>query len=190
MMDKNEFWELIQTSYKEADWETDKEMELLINKLSEYSQEDILRFGKIYDIYAKESYKKKLWAAAYVMNGGCSDDCFDYFRGWLISRGKEPYLNALINPDSLIDLDIPYEDDNFENELMLSVAQIAFNKKIGTEEDINVYFERMKQFELDSDEILRIVAEISFDENIDAEWDEDDEESLKNLVPKLYDQYW
>lgn len=189
MMNKNEFWELIQTSYREADWETDKEMELLINKLSQYSQEDILRFGKIYDIYAKESYKSKLWAAAYVMSDGCSDDCFDYFRGWLISRGKEPYLNAMIDPDSLVDLDMPYEDDYFENEQMLSVALRALNKKIGTD-DINVYFERMKEFELDSDEILGIVDEISFGEDIDADWDEDDEESLRKLVPKLYEQYW
>jgi len=188
MMDKNEFWELIQKSYKEANWESDKQMEILINELSEYSQEDILKFGKIYDIYAKESYKSKLWAAAYVMNGGCSDDCFDYFRGWLISRGKEPYLNALINPDSIIDLDMAYDDDYFENEQMLSVALRAFNEKIGTD-DYNVYYQRIDEFELDSDEILAIVDEISFGEDIDTDWDEDGE-SLKNLVPKLYEKYW
>ena len=188
-MDKNEFWELIQTSYKEANWETDKEMEILINKLSKYSQEDILKFGKIYEIYGTESYKKKLWAAAYVINGGCSDDGFDYFRGWLISRGKEPFLNALIDPDSLIDLDLPYGDDYFENEEMLSVALEAFNEKIGTE-DIDVYFERMKEFELDSTEIREIVDEISFGEDIDADWDEDNEETLKKLVPRLYEKYW
>lgn len=62
-------------------------------------------------------------------------------------------------------------------------------KKIGTEEDINVYFERIKQFELDSDQILEIVAEISFDEDISAKWNKYDEESLKNPVPKLYNQY-
>ena len=189
MMDKNEFWELIQKSYREANWENDKQMEILINELSQYSQEDILRFGKIYEIYANESYKQKLWAAAYVMNGGCSDDCFDYFRGWLISRGKEPYFNGILEPDSLIDLDIPYEEDYFENEEMLSVAQSAFNKKIGTE-DINVYFERMKEFELAPEEIFDIVDEISFGEDIDADWDEDNEETLRKLVPKLFKQYW
>ncbi|RBQ22981.1 hypothetical protein ALNOE001_12450 [Candidatus Methanobinarius endosymbioticus] len=189
MMDKNKFWELIQTSYKEADWVTDKEMGLLINKLAEYSQEEILKFGKIYEIYANESYKSKLWAAACVMNKGCSDDCFDYFRGWLISRGKEPYLNALLDPDSIVDLDIPYEDDYYENEAMLSVALEAFNKKIGTD-DINVYFERIKEFELDSEETFDIVDEIAFGEDIDAKWDDDDEESLRKIVPKLYEQFW
>ena len=189
MFDKNNFWELIQSSYEEANGETDKQMELLINNLAQYSQEDILRFGEIYNIYANESYKEKLWAAAYVMNGGCSDDCFDYFRGWLISRGKEAYLNAMLNPDSIIDLDLLEEEDYFENEEMLSVALRAFNINIGTE-DYNVYFERISDFELEPEETFGIVDEISFGEDIDADWDEDDEESLENLIPRLYEKYW
>ena len=31
------------------------------------------------------SYRADLWAAAYMINGGASDDGFDYFRGWLVS---------------------------------------------------------------------------------------------------------
>lgn len=38
-----------------------------------------------------DSYRNPLWAAAYVINGGCSDDGFDYFRGWLIVQGHEVY---------------------------------------------------------------------------------------------------
>lgn len=189
-MDKNEFWELIQTSYQEADWETDKEMELLINKLAECEEEEILKFGKIYEIYSKEADKNKLRAAAYVLNNGCSGDCFENFKGWLISRGKEPYLNCLLDPDSIIDLDMPYENEYFENEEMTFIAETAFNKKIGNPEDMNVYFNRMKDFELDSEEIFDIVDEISFGEDIDAEWAEKDEESLRALIPKLCGEYW
>jgi hypothetical protein len=29
------------------------------------------------------------WGAAYLANGGCSDDGFDYFRGWLIGQGRK-----------------------------------------------------------------------------------------------------
>ena len=36
------------------------------------------------------------------MNGGCSDDGFQYFRNWIISRGKEVYYAAKENPDNLI----------------------------------------------------------------------------------------
>lgn len=188
-MDKNKFWELIQTSFKEGKWSTDKQMGILIKRLSNFSQEEILKFAAIYNVYDKEAYKKKLWAAAYVMNGGCSDDCFDYFRGWLISRGEEPYLNALEDPDSLIDLDIAPDCDNFENEAMLSVPLIAFNKNIGTD-DINLYYERLKKYELSSSEAFDIVDTIKFGEDINVDWDEDNEENLESLVPRLYNQYW
>ena len=39
--------------------------------------------------------------AAYLLNGGCSDDGFEYFRGWLISRGRAVFEKALADPDSL-----------------------------------------------------------------------------------------
>ncbi|MFL6076856.1 MAG: DUF4240 domain-containing protein [Mycobacteriales bacterium] len=35
-----------------------------------------------------ESYQGDLWGAAYLINGGASDDGFDYFRGWLIARTR------------------------------------------------------------------------------------------------------
>lgn len=189
MMDKDEFWELIQTSFREGKWSTDQQMEILTDKLSNYSQDEIIKFASIYHIYDREAYKKKLWAAAYVMNGGCSDDCFDYFRGWLISRGEEPYLNALKDPDSISGLDIAPDCDYFENETMLSIPLVAFNRNIGTN-DINVYYERLKQYELDPAETFHIVDAIDFGEDIDVDWNEDDEENLKSLVPKLYEKYW
>ncbi|MDR2966670.1 MAG: DUF4240 domain-containing protein [Methanobacteriaceae archaeon] len=188
-MNKNEFWELIQSSFQEGEWETDKQMEILIDKLSNYSEEEIFKFQYIYDVYSNESYKSKLWAAAYVMNGGCSDDCFDYFRGWLISRGEEAYLNALKDPDSIIELDIAPDCDYFENEQMLYVPGLAFNKSFGTD-DIDLYYTKLDQNKLDPSETFQIVDTIVFGEDIDVDWDEDDEKNLKSLVPKLYDKYW
>jgi len=38
------------------------------------------------------SYNWNLWGAAYVINGGCSEDCFIYFRYYLIAHGKEKFL--------------------------------------------------------------------------------------------------
>ena len=42
-----------------------------------------------------------LWGAAYLVNGGCSDDGFVYFRAWLISQGRAIYTAAVENPDSM-----------------------------------------------------------------------------------------
>ena len=44
------------------------------------------------------SYRADLWAAAYMINGGASDDGFDYFRGWLLTRGRSRFERALVDP--------------------------------------------------------------------------------------------
>lgn len=50
------------------------------------------------------------------MNGGCADDGFEYFRNWIISRGKDVYDQAKANPDTLISQKNNGEDDMFEFE--------------------------------------------------------------------------
>ncbi len=57
----------------------------------------------LWDVMA-QSYRNPLWAAAYVINGGCSDDGFDYFRGWLLTQGETVYTRAADSPESLADL--------------------------------------------------------------------------------------
>ena len=51
-----------------------------------------------------DSYRSSLWAAVYVINGGCSHDGFDYFRGWLMLQGRETFGQAVADPGSLADL--------------------------------------------------------------------------------------
>jgi len=44
----------------------------------------------------------EVWAAGVLLNGGHgTDDGFEYFRNWLISRGKKAFERALAKPDSL-----------------------------------------------------------------------------------------
>jgi hypothetical protein len=66
--------------------------------------EEIVSFGRHYDRVAAESHRQLLWAAAYLINGGCSDDGFDYFRGWLVTRGRRVWARAIADPDSLVDV--------------------------------------------------------------------------------------
>jgi hypothetical protein len=50
------------------------------------------------------SYLHPLWAAAFLIRGGCSDDGFDYFRGWLLARGRQVFETAVADPGSLAGL--------------------------------------------------------------------------------------
>jgi Protein of unknown function (DUF4240) len=45
--------------------------------LSACSREDIIAAGQVLWELRVESYRSPLWAAAYMINGGCSDDSFD-----------------------------------------------------------------------------------------------------------------
>jgi hypothetical protein len=46
-------------------------------------------------------YTWNVWGAASVAEDGCSDDCFDDFRMYVISLGPRAYAAAVRNPDSL-----------------------------------------------------------------------------------------
>lgn len=48
-----------------------------------------------------DSYRNPLWAAAHIINGGRSDDGFDYSRGRLIMQGDDVLEQILADPDAL-----------------------------------------------------------------------------------------
>ena len=71
-------------------------------------------FHNILYAYEDLAYKYGLWDAASVIKEyGCSDDGFIDFRAWLIAQGKDVYLNALKDPDTLADIQ-PYGECCFE----------------------------------------------------------------------------
>ncbi len=74
--------------------------------LSAWPREEIVAAEEVLSGLMAESYRVALWAAAYLANGGCSDDGFDYFRGWLIVQGRDVFEHALADPDTLADLPV------------------------------------------------------------------------------------
>ncbi len=77
-----------------------------------------------------------LWAAAYIMNGGCSDDGFVYWRCWLIAQGKENFDAALADPQALAGMKLKYgEEGEYELEDLLMAFDGAFENAEVSEED-------------------------------------------------------
>jgi hypothetical protein len=115
------------------------------------------------------------------MNGGCSDDGFDYFRGWLISQGRTVFEAALENPDSLADVvpDDAEADFGFEDEDMLNLARRAWLEKTGSSDD-------------DFDEQRGEVG--TYPPLGEFEWSDGegdiDETKGKRLYPKLWEKFW
>ncbi len=104
-MDKKQFWNIIDGAREEAGHVRDMSQPLL-DRLSALPAPEIQRWHSIFDEYHTLSYKPKLWDAAMVIsNFHYGEDDFDDFRGWLIAQGKQVFLNALANPDSLAKLE-------------------------------------------------------------------------------------
>lgn len=103
-MDKNKFWEIVGRVRVEAGEDAEARAEALYGELRTLPASDIQEFQHIFGEAMGVAYRWDLWGAAYVMNGGCSDDSFIYFLRWLISEGKPVYEEALVNPDSLASL--------------------------------------------------------------------------------------
>lgn len=111
MMDENAFWNIISSSREQAGGKQDAQCDALTVLLLALSIEDIESFEGHFSTLMARSYRWELWAAAYLVLGGCSDDCFSYFRYWLISMGREHFEAALANPDNLADIDLPPDDE-------------------------------------------------------------------------------
>src|SRR4051794_31641519 len=74
------------------------------------------------------AYRWDLWGAAYIINGGCSADSFEYFRLWLIAQGERGYREALADPETLVDR---AESDATDAESLLYAAGDAYRVETG-----------------------------------------------------------
>lgn len=108
-MDKQEFWRIIDASRLAAEGHVEQQIDTLREELLALSPAAIVEFDGTFHEYDARAYHWDLWAAAYIIGGGCADDGFSDFRSWLISRGEKVFEAALANPESL--LDVITEDD-------------------------------------------------------------------------------
>lgn len=163
-----EFWNLIERAKKESGGDGDLQAQLLTEALAKRSVEDILAFDRIFDHFHCKSYQSRLWAAAYIINCGCSNDGFDYFRAWLIGEGKDVFEKTLEDPEYLArHIKEEYVGQSYENELLMSAALDAFMIKTG--KDLDAFYDL-------AGEHRQTFPDIKLD------WDE---EQVDSMFPKL-----
>lgn len=99
-MAEERFWTLIATTTRFAR-NPERQLSALRARLEELPLEDLEAYEAAFAVMMGRAYSWDLWGAAYLINGGCSDDGFEYFRRWLVSAGREVFEQALSDPDSL-----------------------------------------------------------------------------------------
>jgi hypothetical protein len=130
-MDVVAFWNLITHTSEISNRHTEDQATLLINELSRMPEEEIVDFYAHWLDQMDRANTYGLWAAAYIINCGCSDDGFADFRAWLIAQGYLLFDRAIQNPDVLAeDVELP---TSTQSESLLYVAKIAYRRKTNRE---------------------------------------------------------
>lgn len=123
-MDEDVFWRIIEGSRGNA--------QRVIKALAKLPEDQIATFQKLYYDHHNRLHRWDIWGAGYVINGGCGDDGFHYFKAWIISKGRKAYDTALTDPDSLGRFVTRAEvDEGCENEMLNYAAQLAHESKTG-----------------------------------------------------------
>ena len=174
-MERSTFWELIERSRKGAKSDPWEQTEILRSLLEKLPAEEIVGFKRIMNQLMAESYRADLWGVAFLINGGCSDDGFDYFRGWLIAQGSDVFEAALGQPDSLADF---AADGDSELEGILYVASQAYEAKT---KDADFYSA------VGAPPDIGLIGDLSAWATEDGDIDES---KARRLFPRVYAKYW
>jgi hypothetical protein len=174
MLDEDKFWSIVNKSV-DPKRDQDSQESYLIKQIEKLSPKEIVGFRLRTDKLLHDTYTSEMWCAAYIMNGGCSDDSFEYFRCWLISRGREVFNKAKTNPDYLIN-EVVEGVDSYDFENFWYVALKAFEKNTGK----NLYdYIDQENFKTKEGHYPKL----------ELTWREDDPKSMKKICPKLFSKF-
>ncbi|UTT59476.1 DUF4240 domain-containing protein [Cellulosimicrobium cellulans] len=110
-MDRETFWGIVETARERAGAGADDRgaeddplpgalTDLLVERLT---ADEMLAFVDVAGDVANDAYAWPVWGAAYLVEGGCSDDGFMDFRDGLVLAGRAVLERTLADPDSLAD---------------------------------------------------------------------------------------
>jgi hypothetical protein len=175
MLNEEVYWAIIDSSLHETTNQEDQEL-YLVSAIEKLTPKEMIGFRLRTDKILFDSYNPELWCAAYIVNDGCSDGGFEYFRCWLISRGKEAFYSVKIAPDSLIK-QVVEGKESYEFEGFWYVAMNAFKNKTGEELFSYIDYDRF----------------ITNDENyplLKFNWNVDEPQTMAIICPVLYKNLW
>lgn len=144
-MDTTKFWALVEAARAAASDPTDagQVAEQAATLLARQPVPEILSCAQVFWDLMARSYRTDLWGAAYEINGGCSDDGFDYFRGWLIMQGQATFEAVIADPDVLATLPViqaaAASGEDLECEEALSIPYTAYLSATGAELPADAY---------------------------------------------------
>ena len=168
-MRTDDFWAVIARATADRPATPGEVAKRAVAELAEHDPEEIVAWGRHLDKVMVASGTEDLWAAANVIHGGCSEEGFDAFRGWLIAHGRDAVARSVKSPDSLAAVAVVKAAADtgavFEAAEVLSIAAEAYQQATGG-----------AMPEEDRPQTRPDVADL---------WDFDDEEEMQRRLPRL-----
>jgi hypothetical protein len=171
------YWDLVdeaRSGVADPVEDADRVAARLVDLLAECPVPEILQAEVRFQELQRRSYRWDLWAAAYLIRGGCSDDGFDYFRGWLVMQGRRAWEAAVADPDSLADT-VRSSETFAECEDALAVAGDAHARATGDRDGFWPAWEAVPGAR----------ASLPADDPVGEQWDFDDDDVMRVRLPRL-----
>jgi hypothetical protein len=185
-MDRETFWSIVETARERAGAGADDRgakddplpgalTDLLVERLT---ADEILAFADVAGAVTRDAYAWPVWGAAYLVEGGCSDDGFMDFRDGLVLAGRPTFERTLADPDTLADhpVVVAMADGGspwFGFESLDSLVGDAWSRATG--EDDEAYYAARE----------RTSSGRALAEPAGEQWDFDDDEENARRLPRL-----
>lgn len=185
-MTTDTFWKIIERAKARSKGDLDVDYDELLHELCELEIPELMQWALIFEEYQTIARTEKLWAAAYLMNDGCTPSLFRCFVGWLVAQGRTVFMGALRDPETLADLQIVAEDEAIFEEI-LHVSKSAYFHKlhVDTWDPVGFRAEQSKYIlSREAKEHIRAEAVVGMDMDLMR-----DVNSYSEWLPKLSKKY-
>ncbi|MFE7385539.1 DUF4240 domain-containing protein [Streptomyces zhihengii] len=178
-MDSEAFWRVLDAA-RDSHQALD---EAVVDHLSALRAEEILAFERRFACLRDAVHRWDVWAAAYLIGGGCSDDRFSDFTAGLVALGRDWYERVAACPDALAehpavrraaadgDESVVFDED------FHFVAPTAYERLTG---DASVFWEDWAAFAC-----ARAATEAEAGDGMGEPFDFTDDEEMRRRLPRL-----
>ncbi|MFF3963477.1 DUF4240 domain-containing protein [Streptomyces griseorubiginosus] len=180
-MNRDRFWALVESARTSAAASGSPFDESLVDHLSGCPAQEILEYAERFDDVHDALYRWDVWAAAYLIGGGCSDDSFMDFRAGVIASGRNWYERTAQDPDSLAEHPDVVEAANARGDEALFYEDVnyaagkAFERLAGSSDAFNEAWAKYRPADGQGDEPTDMGEDFDFD----------DPEEMHRRLPRL-----
>ena len=174
-MDLDAFWRIVDGARSNASSDQDF-LRRIEARLLELQPDELMGFERQFEKIHTGSCSWNLWGAAYLMNGGCSDDGFEYFRAWLMAQGRRTFEKAVEDADTLAMLPDPQGGRSRRYRELEEFMYVARE----------IYEEKTSEEMPESD--TGFLQGVDW-RNFDVRWNFDDPVEMQRRYPKLFAKY-